>query len=265
LVVWVFGVVAVAGFGLFLVLERRGPTPMVPLSLFRNRQFLAANGVTLLAYAALGVYFLLVVLQLQVVLGWSPMAAGASTIPVTALTLVLSRPSGALAQRIGPRVQMTVGPLLCGAATILTARLGPDATYWTAVFPIMVVFGLGLATMVAPLTSAALGSLPDSRAGLASGVNNAVARTGSLLAIAGIPVVAGLTGNAMNDRDAFAAGFGTAMIICGCLFAAAGVLALLAVRRPGGGTPSHRHSFVPSPGAAHPMPCPSQAARNIAG
>lgn len=220
---------AVAFVG-FVWLERRARKPLLPLALFRGRQFVSANAVTFLVYAALGVYFLLLVLQLEVVAGWSPTVAGASTIPVTVLTLALSRASGALAQRIGPRLQMSLGPLLCATATILTLRIGTNPNYLADVLPAVTVFGLGLATMVAPLTSTALGAVPASHAGLASGVNNAVARTASLLAIAAVPVLAGLVGNAVSDPTLFGVGFRTAMLICAALFAAGGLLALLTIR-----------------------------------
>lgn len=229
---------AVVAFGVFVVLERRERSPLLPLALFRIRQFAAANAVTFVVYAALGVYFLLLVLQLEVVAGWSPTIAGAASIPVTVLTLVLSRPSGALAQRIGPRWQMSFGPLLCAVATLLTLRVGRTPSYLTDVLPAVTVFGLGLATMVAPLTSAALGSLPPSHAGLASGVNNAVARTASLLAIAAVPGLAGLAGDAATDPALFANGFRTAMIVCAALFTAGGMLALLSIHRPDADVPA---------------------------
>jgi hypothetical protein len=160
---------------------------------------------------------------------------------------------------------MTLGPLLCAVATVLTLRVGPDATYLSDVLPAMVVFGLGLATMVAPLTSTALGSLPPSNAGLASGVNNAVARSAALLAIAAVPVIAGLTGDAMTDATMFAAGFRTAMIICAVLFAAAGILALVTIRRPTPERPDQLASIasLPGPGASHPMPCPAHGAQHV--
>jgi EmrB/QacA subfamily drug resistance transporter len=231
-VVTTAGIAVTLGAGAaFLALERRVAAPLLPLGLFRIRQFAAANAVTFLVYAALGVYFLLLVLQLQVVAGWTPTAAGAATIPVTLLTLVLSRPSGALAQRVGPRLQMSLGPAMCCVATLLTLRIGRGASYPTEVLPAVLLFGLGLSTLVAPLTSTALGSLPTANAGLASGVNNAVARTASLLAIAAVPSASGLAGEALTDPAAFAAGFRTAMVVCAGLFGAGALLAALTIQR----------------------------------
>lgn len=224
--------VTVVAFAVFVWLERREPHPLLPLALFRIRQFAAANAVTFLVYAPIGVFFFLLVLQLEVVAGWSPTAAGAATIPVTLLILTLSRPSGALAQRIGPRLQMSLGPTLCAIAVLLTLRITADPSYVLDVLPAVVVFGLGLATMVAPLTSTALGSVPGSRAGLASGVNNAVARTATLLSIAAVPALAGLVGDTTSDPTSFNRGFRSAMLICAALFAAGGLLAFGAIRRP---------------------------------
>ena len=226
-------VLAGAATGLFVWRERRVTAPLLPLEFFRRRQFSAANAYTLIVYAALGVFFLLLVLQLEVVAGWSPLQAGAATVPVTLLTLALSRPSGALAQRIGPRTQMIVGPLLCAVGTLLALRIGPDVNYVSGVLPVVTVFGLGLASLVAPLTSAALNSVPTANAGLASGVNNAVARTGSLFSIAAIPVLVGLSGGALDDPAVFTTGFRAAMMICAGLLAAGGLLAAFTIGRPG--------------------------------
>lgn len=213
--------IAVASVCLLVAVERTVPDPVLPLGLFRVRQFAAANAVTFLAYGAISVYFLLLTLQLQVVAGWTPLAAGLSTIPVVVLTLALSRASGELAQRIGPRIPMTLGPVLLAAGTLLALRVGEDAVYVSDVLPGVVVFGLGLATMVAPLTTTALGSVSASHAGVASGVNNAVARTASLLAVAAIPVLAGLTGDAFKDPARFDHGFHTSLVVCSGLFVVA--------------------------------------------
>ena len=175
--------------------------PVLPLGLFRVREFAVANVVTFFAYGAIAVYFLVLTLQLQVVSGWTPLAAGLSTVPVVVLTLFLSRRSGRLAQRIGPRPQLTLGPLLCGAGALLALLVGEDASYVRDVLPGVLVFGLGLAVMVAPLTATALGSVPVSHAGVASGVNTAVARTAALLALAAVPVLAGLTGTHSRTRS----------------------------------------------------------------
>lgn len=176
----------------FVVRERRTTHPLLPLEVFGSAQFSAVNGVTLLVYGGFGVVFFLLVVQLQEAAGFGPVAAGSALLPVTALMLVLSSRSGALAARIGPRLQMSVGPLVCAGGLLLLARVGAGDGYVADVLPGVLVFGLGLSIMVAPLTAAALGAAPDEHAGLASGVNNAVARTGGLVAVAAIPVLAGV-------------------------------------------------------------------------
>ena len=226
------GLLALAGLGALLKIEASRPDPLLPPSLFRIRQFSAANATTFLVYGAIGVFFFLLVLQLQVVAGWSPLAAGSSIIPVTLITLSLSRLSGRVTQRIGPRPQMTVGPLVCGLGVLLSLRVTAGCEYVNDVLPAVIVFGLGLATMVAPLTSTALSSLPTSHAGVASGVNNAVARTGSLLAIAAVPVAAGITGDAISDPQLFASGFRTSMLVCAVLMAAGAAVSAAWIRRP---------------------------------
>jgi MFS family permease len=215
----------------FVHTERTSPAPLIDLSLFRIREFSAANATTFFAYAAIGTFFFLLVLQLQVVAGWSPLAAGASSLPVTGITLGLSRLSGRLAQRIGPRPQMTLGPVLCAAGCVLALRITSDAHYLTDVLPAVVVFGLGLATLVAPLTATALSAVPDSHAGVASGFNNAVARTGSLLAIAAVPTLTGITGDAIALPQLFAIGFRTAMAVCAGLLITGSVVAAMGIPR----------------------------------
>lgn len=222
----------VIGLVAFVRIETTARTPLLPPSLFRIRQFTTANATTFLVYGAIGTFFFLLILQLQAVVGWGPLAAGSSTIPITVITLSLSRLSGRLAQRIGPRLQMTAGPLLCGAGALMLRSIDADATYLRDVLPALTVFGVGLATMVAPLTETALSALPASHAGIASGFNNAVARSGSLLAIAAVPVVAGLSGDALANPLRFAAGFRTSMSICALLFAAGAAVAGLWIRRP---------------------------------
>jgi len=215
----------------FVLVERRSAAPLVPLDLFDNARFTATNLVTFLVYAALGASLLLLVLHLQVVAGFSPLAAGTALLPITALLLLLSPSAGALATRIGPRTPMTVGPLVSAAGLLLGLRIGPDASYLLDVVPVVVVFGLGLALTVAPLTATVLEAAESRRAGIASAVNNAVARTGSLLAVAVVPVIAGLGGGTgYTDPVSFAAGFRTSMLISAGLLAAGGLLTLGLIR-----------------------------------
>jgi EmrB/QacA subfamily drug resistance transporter len=224
------GLVGLAALAAFGWVERRSPSPLVPLDLFRSRQFTAANAVTFLVYAALGTVFFLLVLYLQVVAGFSPLAAGAALLPTTAMMLLLSARMGRLAQRIGPRWPMTIGPLVAATGLLLTLRIGPGASYWRDVVPAVVVFGLGLATMVAPLTATVLGAAPQRHAGVASGVNNAVARAAGLLAVAVVPALAGLTGTVYRRPDMFAPGFRVAVWICVGLLVTGAVIALVSIR-----------------------------------
>jgi hypothetical protein len=159
------------------------------------------------------VTFFLVAVELQQGLGYSPTAAGAALLPITLLMLTLSARAGGLAQRIGPRLPMTVGPLLVATGFLLMRRVGPGASYLTDVLPAVVVIGLGLAATVAPLTATVLAAASDEHAGIASGINNAVARVAGLLAISVIPNVAGITGSAYLDPGLLTDGFHKAMLI----------------------------------------------------
>src|SRR6478735_6906202 len=162
--------------GVFILIEAREPEPMLPLGIFRSRQFSAANAVTFVVYAALGGLLFLVPTVLIVVHGYSPVEAGTALLPVTFIMLALSSRSGALAARIGPRLQMSVGPLVIAVSLLLFTRIADSGDYLTAVLPAALVFGLGVAIMVAPLTATALSSAPADHAGVASAVNNDVAR-----------------------------------------------------------------------------------------
>ncbi|MEM9749010.1 MAG: MFS transporter [Actinomycetota bacterium] len=227
-------VVAVLALVGLIVVEPRREHAMVPIDLFGDRVFAAANLMTLLVYGGMGVVFFLLSIQLQVTVGWSPLAAGGALLPITGLMLVLSSRAGAWAQRVGPRIPLTVGPLLIAIGMLMYRRVGPDASYLVDVLPGVIVFGLGLSASVAPVTSTALGAAPETRAGAASGANNAIARTGQLLAVAAIPPLVGLTGDALGDPVELDDGFRSAMIVGAALVAAGGVVAatLLPSRRP---------------------------------
>lgn len=231
-------VVVAAGVGglvalvAFVLVERRSPHPLVPLALFADRRFSVANVVTLVVYAGLGVFFFLLVLHLQIVAGFSPLVAGTALLPVTVLMLLLSARAGALAERIGPRLPMSVGPLVAALGFLLTLRIGRGASYLGDVLPAVVVLGLGLSLTVAPLTATVLSSADPRHAGTASGVNNAVARSAGLLAVAVIPVVAGLATADYTDPVSFAAGFHTAMLISAGLLALGSLLAAVLLHEP---------------------------------
>jgi EmrB/QacA subfamily drug resistance transporter len=221
------GVAALAGF---ILVERHGRYPMLPLDIFRSRQFTAANLVTFVVYASLGIALFLLVVHLQQVLGYSPLQAGLATLPITALMLALSARAGLLADRIGPRLPMTAGPLGLAVGLVMLSRIQAGATYFGTVLPGVVVFGLGLTLTVAPLTATVLAAASGRHAGIASGVNNAISRGAGLLAVAVIPGLAGLTGDAYRDPAVFANGFRTAMLISAALAAAGGGLAWLLIR-----------------------------------
>ncbi len=211
--------------------ERGRDHAMVPMELFADRTFAVANGLTFAIYGGMGVMFFLLTVQLQVTAGWSPLESGTALLPVTVIMLLLSAHFGDVATRIGPRLPLTIGPLVVAVGMVMTTRIGPGATFVGDVLPAVTVFGLGLSAIVAPVTSAALGAVPDERAGAASGVNNAVARTGGLLAVAAIPGFVGLTGDALSNPEVLGPGFDRAMWLSAALVAAGGVAAFALLPR----------------------------------
>jgi EmrB/QacA subfamily drug resistance transporter len=229
-------IAGVALLAAFILWERRASAPLLPLGLFSSLQFSAANVLTFVVYGALGGILFLLPLQLEQVSHYSPLEAGVALLPVTLIMLLLSARSGALAARIGPRLQMSVGPLVIGAGFFLFSRIGssagPSGNYVTEVLPAVVVFGLGLAINVAPLTSTVLAAAPAENAGMASAVNNDVARAAGLIAVAVLPAAAGLTGSSYLYPAQFSAGFRNASFISGGLCLLAGVLAALTIRNP---------------------------------
>jgi MFS family permease len=180
--------------------------------------------------------------------------AGSALVPVTAVTLLLSGTSGRLAQRIGPRPQIVVGCLLCAVASTFAVRIGSHASYWTAVFPVAVLFGIGLASLLPPLTASAMNSAPDSQAGLASGVNNAVARVAGLLWIAALPPVTGLTGAAYTHPAQFQSSFAEISWICAVAFTGAAVLAAAVITGPSRPAPARRPALIQT--AVPHLACP---------
>ena len=223
-------VVGVTALIAFLLVERASTHPMLPLDIFGSRQFTGTNLTTLAVYAGLGGALFLVVLRLQITLGYSALEAGASLVPFTVLMLVLSPGAGRLSQRIGARLPMTVGSLIAALGLLLLGQISAGDGYVSEVLPGVVVFGVGMALTVAPLTAAVLASVGDELAGVASGVNNAVARLAGLLAVAALPAIAGITAGTSIEAS-LDAGFATALRIAAGLTAAGAVTAAVLVRR----------------------------------
>jgi EmrB/QacA subfamily drug resistance transporter len=218
-------VVGIVASAVFLRVEHHGRHPMLPLEIFSSRQFASANLVALLSFAALGGVMFLFVAFLQATLGYTALQAGAATLPITLLLLALSVPSGALAQRIGPRIPLTIGSSLAGAGLLLMSTIKAGDAYFTGVMPALIVFGVGLATIITPITATVLASVDARHAGIASGVNNSLSRLGQLLGVAALPLVAGLSGADFRSAAAMADGFPIAMTVAGGGSLAAALLA----------------------------------------
>jgi len=213
----------------FVVVESRAGHPMLPLELFRSRQFSAANAVTVVIYAALGGAFFLLPLQLQRGSGFTPVAAGSALLPITVLMLALSARMGRLASRLGPRLPMSIGPIVVGAGLALMVRIGERASYVADVLPAVLVLGLGLAITVAPLTATVLAAAPDRQAGVASAVNNDLARTAGLLAVALLPAAIGLSASDYQDAVALTGHFRIGVLAMAGLCALGGLLAAITI------------------------------------
>lgn len=244
----VAAVLGVAGLIVFPVVESRLRAPLLPLGLFRSPQFTGANLVTLAVYGALGGALFLLAVHLQQSLGYSALATGLATLPITIIMLLASPRVGALMQVTGPRPLMTVGPLVAGAGLALMARITPGASYLTEVLPGVVVFGIGLSITVAPLTATVLAAVPDNHVGAASGANNAVSRIAGLVAVAVLPVAAGIDAGA---GEPLGPGFARAMLIAAGLCVAGGLVALATIRQA---APVRRH-VVPGVNHACQHPC----------
>jgi EmrB/QacA subfamily drug resistance transporter len=219
-----FGGIAV--FGLFIAWEQRAPTPMLPLRLFRRRNFSFANLETFTVYAGLSTQGFFVILFLQQIAGYSPFKSGLATVPITIVMFFASGRVGRLSIRYGPRVFMGTGPFICAASTLWIRTLSPSFDYWTELLPALLLFAAGLSLIVAPLTATVLADAGAGDAGIASGVNNAVARVAGLL---GIAVVGAAIASASTNLDL--AGFRTAMTITAALFVAGGAIGFAGIRK----------------------------------
>jgi EmrB/QacA subfamily drug resistance transporter len=224
-------IIGVGAFAGFVYRERRlGDSAMLPLDIFASRQFTVINVITFIVYGGMGVVFFVFVQALQIVSGFSPFEAGISLLPFTVLMLLLSARMGGVASKIGPKLPLTVGLAVAACGMLLMTRIGKGSSYVGEVLPAVIVFGLGMTAVVAPLTATVLASADVRHAGVASGVNNAVARAGSLLLVAAIPPLTGLTGDAQSHPDRFATGFHESVGIGAALLLAGAILAALTVR-----------------------------------
>jgi predicted MFS family arabinose efflux permease len=236
---------------LFLMRERRAPEPMLPLGLFSSRTFSAASMLTFVVYGAFGGALFLLVVMLQTGLGYSPLVAGFATLPVTIIMLLFSARAGAVAQKIGPRLPLTLGPLVLAASLLSMHTIGLDSSYLTGVLPCVLLLALGLVIVVAPVTATTLAAAPVAHAGAASAVSNAVSRTGQLFAIALLPAIGGLTGEEYSDPSAIASAFDTAVLFSAGLCVIGAVIAWTMIDNgclTGGATPpTERSAALPLP------------------
>jgi EmrB/QacA subfamily drug resistance transporter len=261
-------VVGVFLLGAFVWHEKRIAHPMLPLELFRVRNFAIGNLATLLVYGGLGAATFFVTIFLQQVAGYSPIAAGLSLVPITACMWLLSRRFGALSDRIGPRLLMGFGPVVSGIGLMWMGQLDGDVDYVTDLLPAVIVFGLGLSATVAPLTNTVLGAVPQHHAGVASGINNQVSRVAALLAIPvvgaviaarftaelGSDSVAPLSGGSAAVVDASVTAFAAGMMLAGALVVLGGVISLLGIVNPPREAVHEEHEELGAVRLAHPCP-----------
>ena len=218
----------VALLAAFVLRQARTAHPMLPLGLFRRRNFAIANLQTFAMYAALAVQGFFLVLFLQQVAGYSALQAGAATMPITVTMFTLSKRFGALSDRYGPRAFMAGGPLVSAVGLLLMLRLGEEVHYAADLLPALLVFSLGLVATVAPLTATVLADADDANAGIASGVNNAIARVAALVAVAALaPVLA-----AFGDPEVSVGSLHVAMALAAGLLAASALIAAAGIRNP---------------------------------
>jgi EmrB/QacA subfamily drug resistance transporter len=227
-------VVGAAALASFVRYERRASHPMLRLDLFDRRNFAIANLQTLTIYAGLSVLFFFLFLFLQQVAGYSALRAGLTTIPTTLTMFALSRRIGALADRYGPRLFLSGGPLLAAAGALLFLRVGADASYLYDLLPALVLFSLGLSIIVAPLTATVLADADESDAGIASAINNAIARVAGLIGISAIGalVASRLPGETFGANQQSVDAFHEAIVLCAALVAAGGIIAAFGIENP---------------------------------
>jgi EmrB/QacA subfamily drug resistance transporter len=224
----------VISFAAFLVYERRAPEPMLKLELFARRNFAVGNLETFSMYAGLSILFFFLTIYLQQVAGYGALQSGLTTLPVTLVMFALSRRFGALADRLGPRLFMGVGPLIAAAGILLLARIGRDVSYLTDLLPALLLFALGLSLTVSPLTATVLADADESDAGIASAINNAVARVAGLVGVSvvGVVVAGTLVGGTFAANAASVRAFHQAIVACAALVAAGGIMGAIGIVNP---------------------------------
>ena len=257
--IWIPLVAGVAIFAAFLVYERRTAEPMLKLELFSRRNFAVGNAETLSMYAGVAILFFFLVIYLQEVAGYSAVQSGLTTVPVTIVMFALSRRFGALADRHGPRLFMGFGPLVAAGGILLLLRVGMHPSYLTDLLPALLLFAVGLTATVSPLTATVLADADETDAGIASAINNAVARVAGLVGVAlvGVVVAGALTGDTFAPNAESVHAFHVAMAICAALVAAGGVAGLVGIvnpRRPvkAEQCPGGQLAGVPEPAAEAP-------------
>jgi EmrB/QacA subfamily drug resistance transporter len=230
-VIWAPLLGGIALFALFLLHERRAHDPMLKLELFSRRNFAFANAETLVVYAGIAILFFYLVIYLQEVAGYSAVRSGLTTVPVTLVMFFFSRRAGALADRYGPRLFMGCGPLISAAGILLLVRVGMHPSYVVDLLPALLVFAVGLTLTVAPLTATVLADADETDAGIASAINNAIARVAGLVGVAviGVVVAGTLTGDTFAPDESSVRAFHEAMAICAALVAAGGIAGLFGI------------------------------------
>jgi EmrB/QacA subfamily drug resistance transporter len=232
--IWIPLVAGAAIFAAFLVYERRTAEPMLKLELFSRRNFAVGNAETLSMYAGIAILFFFLVIYLQEVAGYSAVRSGLTTVPVTLVMFALSRRFGALADRHGPRLFMGCGPLVAAGGILLLLRVGMHPSYLTDLLPALLLVGVGMTATVSPLTATVLADADETDAGIASAINNAVARVAGLVGVAlvGVVVAGALTGDTFAPNAESVHAFHMAMAICAALVAAGGVAGLVGIVNP---------------------------------
>jgi EmrB/QacA subfamily drug resistance transporter len=224
----------IASFACFIVHERRAKEPMLEIELFTHRNFAVGNVETFSMYAGIAILFFFLVIFLQQVAGYSALESGLSTLPVTLVLFALSRRFGALADRHGPRLFMGAGPLVAGAGILFLLGTGVQTSYLTDVLPAMLVFGLGLALTVAPLVATVLADADERDAGIASAINNAIARVAGLIGVSvvGVVVAQTLVGDTFAANEESVRAFHQVVLICSALLTAGGIVGVVGIVNP---------------------------------